>query len=603
MLMMSSDINLGNAINTLFMNGKRVKIFTFLMLMLLFWCLLAIVRSFWITNALFTTFNAVIAIANFEKIKYRSEGILPTDLSMIGSLDKILAMVGFKLILLFILLIIIFFLVSYYLLRKIKVHLDLKWSLVTIFTTGLLMISLNSMNQNKSFFYKSGNVIATIIHNDPMYYDAKGAVIKNGPVLNFINNLNVKVMDKPSGYSKQRILNIETKYKKISKEMNQTRDNKKQHVIFILSESFSDPTKIPAVKLNQDPIPYTRALIKNNVGGTMISDGYGGGTANMEYQALTGLSLGNFSATLPTPYTQLVVHQKKTNSINQLYQNSVAVHPYLGNLYDREKVFKKMQFARFNYLGHMYPTKYVQHIGNNPYVSDKSAYKYVLSLLNNKKGNQFIQLSTMQNHMPYSKKYYNNNQFKVDGKISDDEKEQITNYAQGINYTDRANKYLIDHLKNIKSNVTVIFYGDHLPGIYSHVNMDKYGVKMHETPYFIWSNHHLEQPKYSNMVGTYGLTSEMLQATRTKISPYYALIQRVNQELPVIASKVAMTAPDPNLPDGGMNLIDTNDKKIVKLNSLSKKQKKLLSDYQNIQYDLTAGKGYSMNGSFMKKIH
>lgn len=602
MLMMSSDINLINITDTLFMDGKRVKIFTFIMLMLLFWCLMAIIRSFWMTTAFFTTINAVISVTNFEKVKYRNEGILPTDLSMISSLNKILGMVGFKVILSFCLLIIVIFLSSYYLLRKNKIQFKLGWSLGTVILTALVILSLININQNKSVFYKSGNIIATVINDDPMYYDAKGAVTKNGPILNFINNLNVKVMDKPDGYSKQKILKIESKYKKISRKMNQTRNNTKQHVIFVLSESFSDPTQVPGIELNHDPIPYTRSLMKNNVGGNMISDGYGGGTANMEYQALTGLSLGNFSATLPTPYTQLVVHQKKVYSVNQYYQNNIAVHPYLGDLYDRNRVFKKMKFDNFNYLGHLYPKKYSHNLGTGPYISDMSAYKYVLSNLNDKNENQFIQLSTMQNHMPYDKKYYQNNQFKVSGNISNDEKNQIVNYAKGINYTDKANKYLIDHLKNMKSNVTVVFYGDHLPGIYSHVDMNKHGIKMHETPYFIWSNHKLKKIPYSDTVGTYGFASEMMQATNTKVSPYYALIQKVNQSLPIIASKVSVTAADPNLPDGGMNLVDTKNKKFVEIKDLSKQQEEILSDYQNIQYDLTTGKGY-INNSFMEQSH
>ena len=52
----------------------------------------------------------------------------------------------------------------------------------------------------------------------------------------------------------------------------------------------------------------------------MISAGYGGGTANMEYMSLTGLDLSNFSPTLPTPYTQLVTHRKYNPNIAQSFQ-------------------------------------------------------------------------------------------------------------------------------------------------------------------------------------------------------------------------------------------------------------------------------------------
>ncbi|KJW11737.1 hypothetical protein VC81_12735 [Levilactobacillus spicheri] len=437
--------------------------------------------------------------------------------------------------------------------------------------------------------------------NDPKYYDELEAVASNGPYLNFVNNLNVKIMEKPTGYSRKNILKIEKRYKQLSKNINMNRKVNNQSVVFILSESFSNPQNVPGVSLNKNPISYTKSLIKNSVGGNMISDGYGGGTANMEYEALTGLTLGNFSATLPTPYTQLVMHQKRSNvfTINNLFPESVAIHPYSGSLYDRDRVFKKMKFGQFHYLNHQYPQKYLGKIGSNPYVSDKSAYKYLIHELGKNNHTQFIQLSTMQNHMPFNKNYYSSDRFKPVGNFSKSESQEIGNYANGIKYTDMANKYLITRLKKMKKNVTLVFYGDHLPAIYTHVNMNKHGVKMHETPYFIWSNHSKlnKSISYKALVGTYGFSSEVMQATGSKVSPYYAMLQRVNEKLPIIGSKIANTTADPNLPDGGMNLINTRTYKLMTTKGLNKVQKKLLKDYQMVQYDLTAGKHY-INADF-----
>ncbi|MFC6179790.1 LTA synthase family protein [Lactiplantibacillus daowaiensis] len=391
------------------------------------------------------------------------------------------------------------------------------------------------------------------------------------------------------------------KYIKDSHKINKNRTDSKQKVVFILSESFSDPTKVPGVKLNKNPIPYTSSLIKNGVGGNMISDGYGGGTANMEYQALTGLSLGNFSATLPTPYTQLVVRQSKTFSINNLFSSSMAIHPYAGTLYSRKQVFKKMRFNEFEYLNHKYPKGFVQKINKNPYVSDKSAYKSLIYALKNNKNSQFVQLSTMQNHMPFTSKYYKNNEYKATGNISSTEKSEIETYSKGISYTDEANKYLLKQLKKMKQNVTVVFYGDHLPSIYDNVNLEKNGVEMHKTPYFIWSNHKkLKKISYQKMVGTYSFASEMLQATNSKITPYYALIQEVSEKLPIIASKVSTTSSNPNLPSGGMNLVNSKTEKLMTISELSKKQKKLLHDYQLVQYDFTAGHHYALKALTQK---
>ncbi|MFC0378642.1 LTA synthase family protein, partial [Levilactobacillus acidifarinae] len=437
--------------------------------------------------------------------------------------------------------------------------------------------------------------VAHAMGNNPLYLNPEIAVETNGPIVNFFNNMNIQVMDKPDRYSKATMAKLVARYTKISRDENKTRTGKKQKVVFILSESFSDPTKVPGIRLNHDPIPYTRNVIRNGVGGNMISDGYGGGTANMEYQALTGLSLGNFSATLPTPYTQLVVHQTKTFSINNLFSRSMAIHPYEGTLYSRKAVFKKMQFNEFNYLKHGYTKPYIKTIDKNPYVSDRAVYKNLINTLKSNKNSDFIQLSTMQNHMPYSN-YYKNNRFKVTGNISAKEKAMIETYAQGINYTDSDNRYLLKQLKKMKQNITVVFYGDHLPSIYNHVNLEKYGVAMHETPYFIWSNHlSLRKTAYQSMIGTYSFANEMQQVTNTQTTPYYALLKEVTEKLPIIASKVSTTSADPNLPSGGMNLINRENGAFTSVSKLTTKQKQLLKDYQLVQYDFTAGKHYALS--------
>jgi len=580
----------------------KIQVINYLFLILLFWAVLAIFRSFWISSAIFTSLNIVIAAFNYGKVKYRKEGILPTDLSMLKSLDNILTMINPLFIMFTFLLIILTFVIIYISMRKTKLHFSWYARIATIALMLFSVYGIVNFHQINSPFYKIGSIVG----NDPKYYNPLFGVSTNGPIINFANNVGTKIMDKPKGYSKRNVFSIINKYKQMSIEINKKRINKnsKQKVVFILSESFSDPLRVPDVKLNYDPIPFTRELIRTGVGGTMISSGYGGGTANMEYQALTGLTMGNFTPTLATPYTQLVVSEPRTYAVNNLFCSSQVIHPYTGIMYKRTEVFNKMKFNKFDYLKNGYPKKYSGKLGNNPYVSDMNAYRFLLKQLSSNNKSQFIQLSTMQNHLPFNKDYYDSNVFKAHGKFSDEEKEEIENYSQGINYTDNANRYLIDHLKKIKQNVTVVFYGDHLPAVYSHVNMARNVVKMHETPYFIWSNHlNLKKDNQNRIVGTYSFADRMMSATNTKISPYYALVQNVTTKLPIISAKISNSGYDSSYVGGGMNLIDSKTCKIVKLSSLSPGQKKILKEYKIIQYDLTSGKGYSENSDFMTKIH
>ena len=73
------------------------------------------------------------------------------------------------------------------------------------------------------------------------------------------------------------------------------------NVIYIMNESFADPLELEGLDLQSDPIPFTRALMDTSYSGELLSQGYGGGTANIEFEALTGFSMEPFAANITTP--------------------------------------------------------------------------------------------------------------------------------------------------------------------------------------------------------------------------------------------------------------------------------------------------------------
>ena len=215
-------------------------------------------------------------------------------------------------------------------------------------------------------------------------------------------------MEKPADYSQAKIAEIANKYNGVAQKLNQTRANNwhDQSIIFSLSESFADPNRIPGVKLAHNPIKQIQGIMAKNTSGLMLSSGYGGGTANIEYMSLTGLTVANFSATLPTPYTQLVPFQKQAWSFNQLFAKSAAIHPYEGVFYSRPTTYKKFGFERFYHLGSKYKITDQETIDRSPYLDDKTAFANTLRVLKERGNGQFINLVSMQNHFPYDKGYY-----------------------------------------------------------------------------------------------------------------------------------------------------------------------------------------------------
>jgi phosphoglycerol transferase MdoB-like AlkP superfamily enzyme len=570
-------------------------------LLAIFGIVWTLINRYWYALMITVAAYAIWLMASFIKIDFRAEPILPSDMSMITSVSELLDMVSTPLIIGAVVGIIILAVVAIFIQHHDKSKLHLNWKL----RGTILLISLLSLG---SFF--TANHAATPVAllladvQDKPYFFAqlRGAKL-NGTLLQFANNVDVTVMDEPSGYSKAKMAELAKKYQLEADTINKHRSNsnmKKQTVIFNLSESFSDPARVPNLKVNGDPIPYIRQTKENNPSGLMLTSGYGGGTANIEYQTLTGMAINNFSPTLPTPYSQLVPYQKTAPAFTDLFDYKVGIHPFSANLYSRKAVYKKFGFDKFYHLVDGDKITYKNKIGKSPYISDESAYQQTLKVLNEHPGGQFINLVTMQNHMPFDD-YYSKNDFSVTGTAYTDNshKQQIENYTQGIHYTDQALKQFIAKIDQMDRPITLIWYGDHLPGLYNGNSLQKYGLTMHETDYFVYSNKYSRQqsndlPK-TKIVSPNNFSAMALYKMNMKVSPYYALQTKVYTDLPAM-SLDSFNSSKNSAHGSDSEFVGENGKVI---NNLTKHQKQLMHDYELLQYDITAGKQYSLKNGMM----
>lgn len=559
----------------------------------------AVTKRYWVGLLLVVIINVVIVIANQQKIAARNEPILPSDLLMASVAKELFGMVSGYVWLAA--------LVGLILVVALMIYLEKKYPIVEWWSVRkrIVYILLAPLLLSTSLFWNhQGNLInnfMTSIGDQPMFYNQLSGARVNGPVVQFLNNVDVTVMEKPSGYSKATMQRIVSRYKLEAKEINKTRTNNlsSQTIIFNLSESFANPNRVPGVKLKNNPVPYITKMAKNNTGGLMISSGYGGGTANMEYMALTGLSLSNFSPTLPTPYTQLVTSLKTHPSIVDYFNYAVSIHPYSGIFYNRIQVYKKFGFNKFLYLGGKDPIRHQSKIERSPYISDNSSYQNVLDQLKRRSGGQFINLISMQNHFPYDRHYYNTIQKYAVTKVSvGTNADSVNEFTAGIHYTDEAMKDFIQQIDKINKPITIVFYGDHLPGIYGN-SMAKDGLRLHETDYFIYSNAYARRhgaTNYSQVtkyVSPNDFIAMVAKQTNSKVNWYQALLTRVFEELPAMGEGLTSTS-SVNTYNNSTQFVNQKGQ-IVKESKLTKKQKQLLHDYRLVQYDITAGKHYISN--------
>ena len=557
-----------------------------------FLLLFSLINRFWPALVFTSGISIFIGVAEYLKISLRDEPILPVDLSMVTAFGEIAKMLSPIIIVAAVVLLIILITASLILqhhLGGIYPHDMWKRRLIT-FLAMLLFFS-------GSFFVNHENSLPYIIFRsfniDPLFYDQSTGARMNGPIVQFINNLDVKIMDEPAGYSKAKIKSIMTKYNRQAKQINQTRHNELQNqtIVFVLSESFSDPNRVPKMKVTPNPIPYLTKLKQTTDSGLMLSSGYGGGTANMEWQSLTGLSISNLSPTLPTPYTQLVSKQKIVPAFTNLFDSKIAIHPYNASLYNRKQVFKAFGFQQFYYQGSNDQLSYEQKLADSSYISDDSAYKQTMKVIKRtQSGSRFIQLSTMQNHMPYTTNY-KGKKFRIMGSAFDEtNRDSVETYVQGLSYTDKALKQFIAEIDKVDKPVTVVWYGDHLAGLYKSSLMDKYPIQLHQTDYFIYNNQTHQLSYTDRLVSPYAFPALALANGNVKVTPYYALLTQVTDKLPAMTTDPAASETNNT---NGANIFVNQKGRQLKYRNLSSQQKKIFRDYQLIQYDLTAGQQYA----------
>lgn len=591
--------------------------------------LIFIINRFWIATAIFGTVMTVYAVANHIKIESRNEPVLPADLNFItgGNTGQLASFIPQSsqglantavsgVIWLVVICIIMQFIDG----RNAVIHCSWRHPFTGIKnfagTLTRIVAACCSFALCFSFVWGFGNEgywstdFAKNLGDSPQIWNGLADSTNNGPVVNFLRLAHTKTMDKPDGYSQETMKRISQKYAEQANQLNQTRSENMTDntVIMVLSETFSDPTRVPGVSFSEDPMPNIRHVKAQTTSGLMLSPGYGGGTANIEYQALSGLSMANYSSTLSIAYQQLVPSLKWAPTLNQAWNkangkgSSIAFHAYNRNMYFRDLNYKKFGFSKFYATDGTPQLKGLQPLDSAWYASDESFYSEVLKKISSSDKKKFYQVVTMQNHMPYEN-FYPDNQFKdedTSSNLQDDEKQNIETYTKGLSYTDQATAEFLNQLNHIDRPITVVFYGDHLPGIYSTAYSSKDNILgLHETDYFIWSNDaskssgtKLDDASSAYTSSNY-FSAQLASHLNAKVSPYLAFLTKMHETIPAISipSSAGGNADEPVYLDAAGNRINNKQ--------LSKEAKTMLHDYQLIQYDMSVGKNYLKDTGFV----
>lgn len=530
-----------------------------------------------LSAAVIASLNVTLITANFLKFRYRSEPLTPNDFKWIGNMGMILSFISLRIVLVSV----VFLIIAAYFYRRIHRRYFLGpivktfWKrLVTVAMIVFLIVGMGfAIRKEKDHKIASWIPILSQVNNW-RNVDWKGyAFVARYRTLSFLwlQQLSKTSMEEPQGYSEKTIKAIVKKYEKLAEEINAERANQltDQTVIYILSESLADPRRIPGVTLSQNVLPNIEQIMSQTTSGLMKSDHYGGGTANIEFQVYSGLPFYNYNSSISSVYLDVAPRMKKLPSISDLYADTarVAIHPYFDTSYNRNAIYQQLgieQFYTLNSTTHPIAVTAEDYQGN--FVSDKKTYDLILEQV--RSGNpRFISAITMQNHV----QWHSEEPVAITGtgiNFTAEENANLTSYARLLSFTDQSTRDFLDQLKQLDQKVTVVFYGDHLPGLYPESAFVTDPSLQYKTDYFIWSNFETEDRHYE-LVNSSDMNALMLETTNAKVSPYYALLTEVLHK-----DRVGLTERDA----------------------------KVAEELKMVQYDLSTGKGYLLKQKNFFKV-
>ena len=610
-------------VSKMWTDGNFVFVLNVILVALLYLMLLMLFNRFWTASIVILAVGIIVAAIEHFKVEIRYEAILPADLGFLGSntgnmltfipagahVTILVALGAFAVLLALILVLRHFDGRKGRMIRTDNLSLNLTSRLILLLLP-ILVFALYCIHVSTTD--SLANKFSRALGDTPSMWDSVYDAQRNGPLVAFTRQLTPKIMDKPSNYSEETMKKVAARYQKEAETINASRTNNltDSTVVYVLSESFSDPSRVPGLKTNKDSMPNIRKIKAGTTSGLMLSSGYGGGTANLEYMGLSGLSMANFESSLSSPYQQLVPSQHWTPTINQLWGapvNSLGYHPYESSMYSRATNYKKFGFSHFYTLTGPDVIKYQDKIDESPYVSDKSSYDSALEGIKSGKTNKFIQIITMQNHMPYHE-WYENNDYTAESTtgtlLGDDEQQSIETYQKGVEITDQATQEFLNELDALDKPVTVVFYGDHLPGIYSSASEDdNNSLALHLTDYFIWSNKASSSQGNKASDAAYSspnfFVAQAADHMNAKVSPYLAFLTEMHSKTAAMEPPVVNKIQGwDRIPEGQNIYLDQNGNP-MSTDDFDKETKQLLADYKLIQYDITAGKNYLKDTDFM----
>ncbi len=308
----------------------------------------------------------------------------------------------------------------------------------------------------------------------------------------------------PSGYSQETMDEISNGGELTKSETGRSEDEL-PNIVVVQLESFFDPTEVEWLRFSEDPIPNLRKLFDEYSSGYFKVPSVGAGTANTEFEVLTGMSMRFFGpGEYPyKTYAKFNQMESAATALKALGYGAEALHNNGGNFYSRAQVFNKMGFDHYT------SKEFMNILQTTPkgWATDDILVPNIMESMDTTEGQDFVFTISVEGHGEYpTEKVLEDPEIIVSGVEDEGERNAWEYYVNLVHEMDKFAGELIEAIEARNEPTVVVFYGDHLPTM----NLEAKDLKskyLYNTNYVIWDNIGLE--KNDENVAAYQLIAEV----------------------------------------------------------------------------------------------
>ncbi len=309
----------------------------------------------------------------------------------------------------------------------------------------------------------------------------------------------------PNDYNEDTIV-------KISDQRNMTRnetgraEEELPNIIFIQLESYFDVAEAEFFTTSEDACPNLHAMYEKYSSGYFKVPSIGAGTANTEFEVLTGMNLRYFGPG-EYPYKTVLknqVSESAATALGALGYGTHALHNNGGNFYSRAKVFNNTGFDSYTSKEFMN----ILQTTENGWAKDDILIQHIMEAMDTTDGQDFVFGISVQGHGDYpEERIIENPKILVEGIADEAVKNKWEYYVNQVYEMDQFAGNLVRAVEGRKEPSVIVFYGDHLPTMGLKAE-DLKGRYLYNTNYVIWDN--IGLPKEDRNIPSYQIMADVL---------------------------------------------------------------------------------------------